>query len=113
MKASSIFGTGLIFLPQYEYEAILCMEVLTKYIRQEGLELIEYYDMEINSPALKNITQAGESHIAQVLIKSDLDKKEFEKKLSLVFNEAAHQIHKSKLKHREEFSAGTLSTRVA
>ena len=50
MKISEkgLFGTGLVFLPEYSYEAVLCMEVITKFIREEGLELIEYHDLPVS-----------------------------------------------------------------
>lgn len=100
MVNPGILGKGLIYLPQYEYEAILCMEVLTRFIRQEGLELIGYHDL------------LADSHVAEVTVKADLKKELFEHKLKLVCKKAEWQIHNSKLKHRGEFSAGTLLTRI-
>lgn len=101
MPVGEILGKGLIYLPQYEYEAILCKEVLTRFIRQEGLELIGYHDL------------SAESHVAEVTVKADLKKELFEHKLKRVCNQAEWQIHNSKLKHRYEFSAGTLMTQIS
>ena len=109
---TGLIGTGLIFLPQYQYEAILCMEVLTKYIREEGLELIEYHDMSVGSPALEAAVAACETKVAQVFIKGNLKKEIFEQKLGKVRELAEHQIHESKLKHRQAFAMGTLATRL-
>jgi glutamate synthase (NADPH) large chain len=100
MPDTDIIGTGMISLPQYEYEAVLCMEVLTRFIRQEGLELIEYHELAVGN------------HLAQVFIKANMKKKAFEQKLSLVRNLAQEQIHQSKLKHRDAFSIGRLSAQI-
>lgn len=111
MKISEkgLFGTGLVFLPEYSYEAVLCMEVITKFIREEGLELIEYHDLPVSLPVSSKIVGGGETHVAQVLIKANLDKDIFEKKLGLVRKLSEQQISKSKLKHRQSFSVGNLS----
>jgi glutamate synthase (NADPH/NADH) large chain len=105
-----VFGTGLVFLPQYQYEAVLCMEVLTKFIRQEGLELVEFHDIPVGRPARYDLTEPGESYITQVFIKADLNEELFEEKLLMVRKLAEQQIRRSKLKHRHSFSLGTLST---
>ncbi len=109
---TGVLGTGLVFLPQYQYEAVLCMEVLTKFIRQEGLELIKYQDITDGSPALEAISDTCETVIAQVFIKANLKKEVFEQKLGMIQKLAEQQIHDSKLKHRQSFSIGALSTRV-
>ena len=111
MKAGFL-GSGLVFLPQYQYEAILCMEVITKFIRQEGLELIEYHDLAIDSSVWDPLLDPGESTIAKVVIKAEMEKSVFEKKLAQIRQLAEHQIHQSKLKHRYSFAMGALSTRI-
>jgi glutamate synthase (NADPH) large chain len=112
IPTKGLFGTGMIFLPQYQYEAILCMEVLTKYIREEGLELIEYHDMAVGTPALDALSETCETCLTQVFIKADMKKEVFEQKLVKVRKLAEQHIHKSKLKHRRSFSMGTLAGRL-
>jgi hypothetical protein len=53
-----------------------------------------------------------ETHVAQVFIKGNLRKDLFEQKLGKVRELAEHQIHESKLKHRQAFAMGTLSAQV-
>src|SRR5690554_1827401 len=45
------YGTGLIFLPKDEHEAGLCIEVLTKHIHAEGLQLVGYRDVPVDQTA--------------------------------------------------------------
>lgn len=107
-----LLGTGLIVLPEYQYEATLCMEVLTKYIRQEGLELIEYHDLADSSSAPDTLSGYGEVQITQVFIKAELEPEVFEEKLGHIRKLAEYQIHHSKLKHRQSFSIGNLVARA-
>ena len=62
IPAAGPFGTGLIFLPQNRREANLCLEVLSKFIKQEGLELIEYRDVDVDSSAPGEIARLTEPY---------------------------------------------------
>jgi glutamate synthase (NADPH/NADH) large chain len=112
IPARGLFGTGLVFLPQFPYEAVLCKEVLTKFIRQEGLELIEYQDVKTGPTLGTDSTDSVEPSISQVFIKAEMDPQVFEKKLAEVCQKAEHQIHESKLIHRNSFSLSNLSSMV-
>ncbi|MFA5816510.1 MAG: glutamate synthase large subunit [Bacteroidales bacterium] len=112
IPASGLFGTGLIFLPQDRKEAGLCLEVLTRFIKQEGLELIEYRDVDVDSSAPGEIAKLTEPYITQVFVKADLEQGVFEQKLYLVRKQAEKEIRESKLKYRRAFYVSSLSTKV-
>jgi len=109
LEAKGLFGTGLIFLPKYGYEAILCMEAVTRFIRQEGLELIGYHDVAVDPAFGGDSMELGESYLTQVFITGDLDENLFKLKLGRVRRQAEQQIHASKLKHRGSFSVCSLT----
>ncbi len=92
------YGTGLIFLPQNRKEAALCQEVLTRFIHQEGLELIGYRDVEVDSQVPGEIARQTEPYIIQVFIKANLEQEELEQKLYLVRKQAERARPRSVLK---------------
>ncbi len=112
IPASGLFGTGLIFLPKDMNIYAHCLEVLTRFIRQEGLELIEYRDVAVDSSALGDIARDSEPYIVQAFVKSDLEQDLFEQKLYLVRKQAEKEIRESKLKSRRSFYICSLSTKV-
>jgi glutamate synthase (NADPH/NADH) large chain len=112
VPASGLFATGLIFLPQNRSDAALCVEVLSKFIRQEGLELIEYRDVAVDPSAPGEIAKLTEPYIIQVFIKANLEQSVFEQKLYLVRKQAEKEIRESKLKNRRAFYVCSLSTKV-
>ncbi|TSA32987.1 MAG: glutamate synthase large subunit [Porphyromonadaceae bacterium] len=112
IPATGLYGTGLIFLPQNRKEASLCLEVLTKFIRQEGLEVIEYRDVAVDPSAPGEIAKLTEPYITQVFVKADLEQDLFEQKLYLVRKQAEKEIRNSKLKYRQAFYVSSLSTKV-
>jgi glutamate synthase (NADPH/NADH) large chain len=106
------YGTGLIFLPQNREEAALCQEVLTRYILSEGLELICYREVAVDSRVPGEIARLAEPYVVQVFIKSNLEQEALEQKLYLVRKQAEREIRESKLKHRHTFYVSSLSTKV-
>jgi glutamate synthase (NADPH) large chain len=112
VPASGLYGTGLIFLPQDKAEAGFCLDVLSKYIRQEGLELIEYREVDVDHSAPGEIARQAEPFITQVFVKADLEQSVFEQKLYLVRKQAEKEIRDAKLCHRRAFYVSSLSTKV-
>ncbi len=112
IPASGKFGTGLIFFPQERKEAALCQEVLTKFIKQEGLELIEYRDVAVDSSAPGEIAKLTEPYVRQVFVKADMEQEVLEQKLYLVRKQAEKEIRESKLKHRGAFYIPSLSSKT-
>jgi glutamate synthase (NADPH/NADH) large chain len=112
LPAAGSYGTGLIFLPQDRSEALLCQEVLSKYIRLEGLELIGYHDADVDNSAPGEIARQTEPFISQVFVKGNLEQEVLEQKLYLVRKQAEKEIRESKLKQRQFFYLPSLSTKV-
>ena len=112
IPASGKFGTGLIFLPHDKEEAAICQEILSKYIQQEGLELIEYRDVDVDSSAPGEIARLTEPYVRQIFVKADLEQDVLEKKLYLARKQAEKEIRDSKLKYKEAFYIPSLSSKT-
>ena len=112
IPASGKFGTGLIFLPHDKEEATICQEILSKYIQQEGLELIEYRDVAVDSSAPGEIARLTEPYVRQIFVKADLEQDVLEKKLYLARKQAEKEIRDSELKYKEAFYIPSLSSKT-
>jgi glutamate synthase (NADPH/NADH) large chain len=106
------YGTGLIFLPKKESEADICLDILTKHIKEEGLELISYRDVPVDTSAPGEIAKLTEPVIKQVFIKADLEPEALERKLYLVRKLTERAVANSNLAHREGFYQPSLSSRT-
>ena len=106
------YGTGLIFLPKDENEASFCIDVLTRNIEAEGLKLVDYRDVPVNSSAPGEIAKTTEPAIKQVFIKANLEKDALERKLYLVHKLTEREIRESDLKYKSSFYQPSLSARI-
>ena len=112
IPASGKFGTGLIFLPHDTEEATICQDILTKYIQLEGLELIEYRDVAVDSSAPGEIAKLTEPYVRQIFVKADLEQDVLERKLYLARKQAEKEIRDSKLKYKGAFYIPSLSSKT-
>ena len=78
------YGTGLIFLPKDKNEADVCLDILTKNIKEEGLTLVCYRDVPVDSSAPGEIAKTTEPIVKQVFIKANLEQDALERKLYIV-----------------------------
>ena len=109
---SGKFGTGLIFFPQDRKEAAICQDILTKYIKHEGLELIQYIDVAVDNSAPGEIAKLTEPYVRQVFVKSNLEQEALERKLYLVRKQAENEIRNSELKFKKAFYVPSLSSKT-
>ena len=107
-----LYGTGLIFLPQKESEADICLDILTKYIEEEGLELISYRDVPVDTSAPGEIAKLTEPFIKQVFIKGSFESEALERKLYIVRKLTEKAIAQSNMKQKESFYQPSLSART-
>ena len=112
IPASGKFGTGLVFLPQHKGEAAVCQEILTKYILKEGLELIEYRDVAVDSSAPGEIAKLTEPFVRQIFVKANLEQDVLEQKLYLARKQAEKEIRESQLKYKGAFYVPSLSSKT-
>ncbi|HKJ77925.1 MAG TPA: hypothetical protein VKA10_00265, partial [Prolixibacteraceae bacterium] len=106
------YGTGLVFLPKEESEAEKCLEILTKNINQEGLELVTYRDVPLDGSAPGEIAKTTEPAIKQVFIKANLEIDALERKLFIIRKLTEKEVRNSDLKFKESFYQPSLSAKI-
>lgn len=105
------YGTGLVFLPQDEEQAKLCMDTLKNVLTQEGLDLLAVRDLPVNSDILGEISRNNEPLIRQIfVIEQDLSGDRLEQKLYIARKKIEKKIQQSSLKDKQSFYIVSLST---
>ncbi|HPE74555.1 MAG TPA: glutamate synthase large subunit [Draconibacterium sp.] len=106
------YGTGIIFLPKDDAEAAFCIDVLSRHIREEGLTLVGYRDVPVDSSAPGEIAKTTEPTVKQVFIRANLEREALERKLFMVRKLAEKEIRDSDLKFKDWFYQPSLSAKV-
>lgn len=106
------YGTGLVFLPRNEEEARFCMEIINVFLVEEGLTLIAYRDVPVNSQSVGEIARKTEPVIRQIFVKGDCEQDKLERKLFLVRKQAEIKVRSSQLTQKESYYMVSLSTRT-
>jgi len=106
------YGTGLIFLPRDKTEAEICLEILTKHIKNERLDLIGYRDVPVDSSILGEIALSGEPLIKQVFVRASLERDELERKLYIVRKLTEKEIINSDLHYKSSFYQPSFSAKT-
>jgi glutamate synthase (NADPH) large chain len=107
------YAVGMVFLPpslnQYKY----CIDVLEAEIKNQGLNLLGWREVPVDSSHLGKIAKKSEPRIMQVFVgKSDADMKErnFIAKVYTARKIAENKIIQSKLKDSKQFYLPSFST---
>ncbi len=106
------YGTGLVFLPVVEEEAAFCVEVLNRYVEAEGLSLIAWRDVPVDSSVIGEIAKRTEPAIRQIFVKGNYEQDVLERKLYLARKQAERAVRESKLAGKESFYLPSLSSKV-
>jgi len=107
------YASGLVFVPKNESAAQKCMDTLNSCIKSEGLELIGYRDVPVNSSCVGEIALRNEPRIVQVFVAShgeETDK--FERKLYLVRKQAEIKVRNSNIIDKESYYVVSLSSKT-
>ncbi len=100
------YAVGMVFLPQRTNQYKFCINVLETEIKNQGLSIIGWRDVPINSEHLGKIARKNEPKIKQIFVgKPDdsLDPKLFNVKIYKARKIAEHRIIESKLKDSKQF----------
>jgi glutamate synthase (NADPH) large chain len=106
------YGTGLIFLPTIESEAEICLEVLSRYIREEGLELVGFRDVPVDHSAPGKIAGTTEPAIKQVFVRGILEQDALERKLFVIRKLTENAVRCSNLSQKKYFYQPSFSSKV-
>ncbi len=106
------YGTGLVFLPKIEKEANTCLEILANTIKEEGLDLVAFRDVPVDSSVLGTISKTTEPLIKQVFIKATLEQDELERKLYMVRKLTEKRVSALGMSQQEVFYILSLSSKT-
>jgi glutamate synthase (NADPH) large chain len=106
------YGTGLVFLPVNDEEAAFCVEVLNRYVETEGLQLICWRDVPVDSSVIGEIARRTEPRIRQIFVKGNYEQDTIERKLYLARKQAERTIRDSQLVEKEGFYLPSFSTKI-
>lgn len=108
------YASGLIFLPKNESASAKCQETLNQIIKSEGLELIGYRDVPVDSSCVGEIALRNEPRIVQIFVKgpSHEEADKLERKLYLVRKQAEKKVRSSNIIDKESYYIVSLSART-
>ncbi len=108
------YGTGHIFLTKNKISAQSCLTNFENTLKSEGLEIIAYRDIEVDSSQLGEIAKRSEPDIKQIFVKpiENHDQQWLEKKLYIVRKLAENNIRNSSIEGRETFYLPSFSTKT-
>ncbi len=106
------YGTGLIFLPRDEKESSACLDVLSQHIEAEGLKMLGYRHVPVDSTIPGEIARINEPVVKQVFVRASLEKDVLERKLYLVRKVVEKEIRNSDLQNKNQFYMPSFSAKV-
>ncbi|WP_036985383.1 glutamate synthase large subunit [Prolixibacter bellariivorans] len=112
LPSAGHYGTGLVFLPVDEEEAAVCQEVMNRYIELEGLHLIAWRDVPVDSSVVGEIARRTEPKVMQVFVTAHMEQDALERKLYLVRKQAEREVRDSHLNEKESFYLPSFSTKI-
>lgn len=105
------YGTGLVFLPNDDLKANLCLTVIREKLEKESLQLLAVRDVPVRSEILGQISASNEPQIKQIFVTGNFSQEELELKLYTVRKKIENSILQSSLAKDRSFYIVSLSTR--
>ena len=109
------YAVSNVFLPRKDNQRAYCVEVFETELKNQGLEILGWRDVPVNSDVLGEIAKTTEPFVKQVFIsKSDKKQTDFDFNLKLFAARkiAEHTIYDSKLSESKFFYLPSLSTKI-
>jgi len=109
------YAVSNVFLPKKENQRQYCIDVFEKEIEKQGLELIGWRDVPVNSKVLGTVAKVTEPFVKQIFIGKSYDEqsdREFNLKLFAARKISEHTIYGSKLSEAQFFYLPSLSTKI-
>ncbi|PTX60660.1 glutamate synthase (ferredoxin) [Kordia periserrulae] len=109
------YAVSNVFLPQKDNQRQYCIEVFEKEIATQGLQLIGWRDVPVNSKILGEIAKETEPFVKQLFVgktAASQSNREFNIKLFAARKITEHTIYNSKLSQQKFFYVPSLSTKI-
>ena len=107
------YAVGMVFLPKGVNQYRYCFDVLETEVKNQGLELLGWREVPVNTEHLGEIAASTEPMINQIFVGKngqDLSTLAFNAKVYAARKIAEHKINNSKLKHAKRFYIPSFST---
>ena len=109
------YAVSNVFLPQKKNQRDYCINIFEDEIKKQGLQLLGWRDVPVNSKVLGEIAKTTEPFVKQIFIgKSEENQTDFDFNLKLFAARkiAEHTIYGSKLSESKFFYLPSLSTKI-
>lgn len=115
LPESGDYAVSNVFLPRKENQRQFCIDIFEKEIQNQGLKLIGWRDVPVNSEILGKVAKETEPFVKQIFIgktNNEQTEREFNIKLYAARKIAEHTIYDSKLSESKYFYLPSLSTKI-
>jgi len=115
LPEAGAYAVSNVFLPRKENQRAYCVEVFETEIKNQGLHILGWREVPVNSDVLGEIAKTTEPFVMQVFVgKSDPKQSEFDFNLKLFAARkiSEHTIYDSKLSESKFFYLPSLSTKI-
>ncbi|NND25882.1 MAG: glutamate synthase large subunit [Flavobacteriaceae bacterium] len=109
------YAVSNVFLPKKENQRNYCIEKFEGYVVNQGLKILGWRDVPVDTSVLGEIAKQTEPFVKQVFIGKENDKQDdfqLNLKLFIARKQAEHHILKSKLSESARFYLPSLSTKT-
>lgn len=108
------YGTGVVFLPRNPGEAAYCVQELERVIHEEGLRVLAWRDIDVDSSAIGEIARASEPVMRQVFVTATPESSQdlLERQLYVVRKLIENRIREAHLAEARLFYISSLSTKT-
>lgn len=105
------YAVGMVFLPKISNQYNYCKTTFENEINKQGLTILGWREVPVDSAQLGDIARASEPNIEQLFIgkTTDIDEATFKAKLYAARKIAEHNIRKSKISESTFFYVSSLS----
>ena len=106
------YAVGMVFLPKNTNQYKYCKQIFEDEIKQQGLKVLGWRDVPVDSTQLGEIALASEPNIEQIFVgkTEELSEGNFKAKLYAARKIAEHTIRNSKISQSNYFYVSSLST---
>ena len=108
------YAVGMVFLPQKINQLNYCVDVFEKEIQKQGLNILGWRNVQVNSKVVGSIAAKTQPVVKQVFIEKDntLSESDFNTKLYISRKIAENEIYNSPLSQKNYFYFSSLHNRT-
>ncbi len=115
LPSAGHYAVSNVFLPKKENQQTFCIAVFEKHFTEQGLEILGWRNVPVDTSALGELAAKTQPFIKQVFIGKSNTKQDdfqFNLKMFIARKKAEHEIYSSKLSESSFFYLPSLSTKI-